>query len=112
VRCLLGAGLTGSLDCLLAAEEVAAEVGLATLLARVRWALEAHGVTRPDPPPPAEPSPPEREVLTLVAAGLSTPRIAARLGLTRPEIEARVRSAMAKLGARTRIEAGLRVAGG
>jgi DNA-binding CsgD family transcriptional regulator len=111
VRCLLGAGLAGSVDCLLAAEEVAAEIGLTTLLGRVRWALEAHGITRP-PPPPVELPAAEREVLALVGVGLSTPRIAGRLGLRRAEVEARVRSAMAALGARTRTEAALRAAGG
>jgi DNA-binding NarL/FixJ family response regulator len=111
VRCLLGAGLAGSVDCLLAAEEVAADTGLTTLLGRVRWALEAQGIHR-RPPPPVELPASEREVLALVGAGLSTPRIAARLGLTRAEVEARVRSAMATLGARTRTEAALRAAGG
>ena len=111
VRCLLGAGLAGSVDCLLAAEEVAAETGLTTLLGRVRWALEAQGIHR-RPPPPVELPASGREVLALVGAGLSTPRIAARLGLTRAEVEARVRSAMAALGARTRTEAALRAAGG
>ncbi len=111
VRCLLGAGLAGSVDCLLAAEQVAAETGLATLLGRVRWALEAHGISRP-PPPPVELSAAEREVLALVGVGLSTPRIAARLALTRVEVEARVRSAMRALGVRTRTEAALRAAGG
>jgi DNA-binding CsgD family transcriptional regulator len=111
VRCLLGAGLAGSVDCLLAAEQIAAKTGLVTLLGRVRWALEAHGITRP-PPPPVELPPAEREVLTLVGAGLSAPRIAARLGLTPAEVETRVRSAMATLGALTRTEAALRVAGG
>jgi DNA-binding CsgD family transcriptional regulator len=111
VRCLLGAGLAGSVDCLLDAEEVAAEIGLTALLGRVRWALEAHGITRP-PPPPVELPAGEREVLALVGAGLSTPRIAGRLGLTRAEVEARVRSAMTALGARTRTEAALRAAAG
>jgi DNA-binding CsgD family transcriptional regulator len=111
VRCLLGAGLAGSVDCLLAAEQVAAESGLTTLLGRVRWALEAHGISRP-PLPPVELPASAREVLTLVGVGLSTPRIAARLGLTRAEVEARVRSAMAALGVRTRTEAALRAAGG
>jgi DNA-binding CsgD family transcriptional regulator len=109
VRCLLGAGLTGSVDCLHAAEEVAAEAGLVTLLGRIRWALEAHGITRPDAPP-AELSTREREMLTLVGAGLSVPRIAARLGLTRSAAEAAIRSGMAALGVRTRTEAAMRAA--
>ena len=78
----------------------------------MRLALEAHGITRPPPPPPVELSAAEREVLALVGVGLSTPRIAARLALTRVEVEARVRSAMRALGARTRTEAALRAAGG
>jgi DNA-binding CsgD family transcriptional regulator len=110
VRCLLGAGLAGSVDCLLTAEEVAEDTGLATLLGRVRWALEAHGITRASTPPAELPAA-EREVLALVGAGLSTPRIAGRLGLARAEVEARVRSAMDTLGARTRTEAALRAVG-
>jgi DNA-binding NarL/FixJ family response regulator len=90
---------------------VAAETGLATLLGRVRWALEAHGIARP-PAPRAALSPAERDVLELVGAGLSTSRVAGRLGLTRAEVEARVRSAMAALAVRTRTEAALRAAGG
>jgi len=111
VRCLLGAGLAGSVDCLLDAEDVAARAGLTTLLGRVRAALEAYGITRPPPPPVALPAA-EREVLALVGAGLSTLRIAHRLELTRAEVEARVRSAMTALGARTRTEAALRAAAG
>jgi hypothetical protein len=46
VRCLLGAGLAGSVDSLLAAEELAEASGLATLLGRVRAGLRAQGVPR------------------------------------------------------------------
>ncbi|HST67793.1 MAG TPA: ATP-binding protein, partial [Mycobacteriales bacterium] len=46
VRCLLGAGLAGSVEPLLAAEQLATEAGLAVLLGRVRRALRAHGVNR------------------------------------------------------------------
>jgi hypothetical protein len=110
VRCLLGAGLAGSVDCLLAAEEVAADTGLTTLLGRVRWAWR-----RGHPPPPAAAG---------GAAGVRAggARAGRRGALDAPdrrptradpgEVEARVRSAMATLGAGTRTEAALRAAGG
>jgi len=47
----------------------------------------------------------EREVLGLVAAGHSSGRIAASLGLSCRTIEAHVRAAMSKLGASTRAHA-------
>ena len=50
----------------------------------------------------------EHEVLALVAAGQSSRRIADRLGLTTNTVETYVRSAMTKLGARTRTEAAVR----
>lgn len=110
VRCLLGAGLAGSVDALLAAEQLAAEAGLAALLGRVRRALRAHGVTRRPTERAGGLSPREREVLALVGAGLSTRRIAELLGVTRHTAETYVKSGMAKLGARTRTEAAVRAA--
>ena len=47
----------------------------------------------------------EVEVLLLVADGLSTPDIAARLRVARSTVDTLVRSARQKLGARTRREA-------
>jgi DNA-binding CsgD family transcriptional regulator len=110
VRCLLGAGLAGSVDSLLAAEQLAAAAGLATLLGRVRRALRVHGVARRPTERAGGLSPREREVLALVGAGLSTRRIAELLGVTRHTAETYVKSGMAKLGARTRTEAAVRAA--
>lgn len=47
----------------------------------------------------------EYEVLRLVAVGKSNPEIAADLGLTRNTIKTYLQTAMAKLGARNRVEA-------
>ena len=47
----------------------------------------------------------ERDVLTLASEGLTSGEIAARLGLGRSTVETHVRSAMKKLGARTRAQA-------
>jgi DNA-binding NarL/FixJ family response regulator len=52
----------------------------------------------------------EREVLRLVAGGLASPQIAARLGVARCTVDSQVRSAMDKLGARSRVEAAARAA--
>jgi DNA-binding CsgD family transcriptional regulator len=110
VRCLLGAGLAGPLEPLLAAEQLAEAAGLAALLGRVRRALRVHGVTRRPTARAGELSPREHEVLALVGEGLSTRRIAELLGVTRHTAETHVRSGMAKLGARTRTEAAVRAA--
>jgi len=47
----------------------------------------------------------ERETLELVGAGLTSVEIAGRLGVTRLTVDSFVRSAMARLGASTRVEA-------
>jgi DNA-binding CsgD family transcriptional regulator len=112
VRALLGAGETdrpGAVEALLLAEQLADEAGLAVLLGRVRRALRRHGVAR-RPPKPAEGglSPREFQVMALVADGQSSRRIADRLGLTTNTVETYVRSAMVKLGAKTRTEAAVR----
>lgn len=106
VRALLGADDPESL---LLAERLADEAGLAVLLGRIRRALRRHGVVRrPTESSPAGLSPREYEVMALVAAGQSSRRIADRLGLTTNTVETYVRSAMGKLGARTRTEAAVR----
>ncbi|HEX3816573.1 MAG TPA: LuxR C-terminal-related transcriptional regulator [Mycobacteriales bacterium] len=112
VRALLGAGETDrpeAVEALLLAEQLADEAGLAVLLGRVRRALRRHGVAR-RPPKPGEGglSPREYEVMALVADGQSSRRIADRLGLTTNTVETYVRSAMVKLGAKTRTEAAVR----
>ena len=47
----------------------------------------------------------EREVMRLVATGLTSREIALNLGLARSTIESVVRSAMMKLDAKTRVQA-------
>jgi DNA-binding NarL/FixJ family response regulator len=56
-------------------------------------------------PAVADLSPPEREVLDLVAAGLSDAEIAARLNLDAAAVGEHVQRVLAKLGARDRIHA-------
>ena len=51
----------------------------------------------------------EREVLTLVSAGVASREIAERLGISRATVESHVRSAMSKVGARSRLQAALLV---
>jgi DNA-binding NarL/FixJ family response regulator len=53
----------------------------------------------------------EREVLTLVAAGVASREIGARLGISQATVESHVRSAMSKVGARSRVHAALLLAG-
>jgi len=53
----------------------------------------------------------ERQVLEAVAAGRRDAAIAAKLGIAPSTVAALLRSAMAKLGARTRVEAVARLAG-
>jgi DNA-binding NarL/FixJ family response regulator len=52
----------------------------------------------------------EREVLTLVSAGVASREIAERLGISRATVESHVRSAMSKVGARSRLHAVLLLA--
>ncbi len=52
----------------------------------------------------------EREVLVLVSAGVASREIAARLGISRATVESHVRSAMYKVGARSRVHAVLLLA--
>jgi len=47
----------------------------------------------------------EQEVMQLVAAGLTSRDIAGRLGVSSSTVESTVKSAMVKLGARTRAQA-------
>lgn len=49
--------------------------------------------------------PEEREVLELLARGYDNRAIAAQLGITYPAVGGHVRSVIAKLGARSRVEA-------
>ncbi|MGI8869246.1 MAG: helix-turn-helix transcriptional regulator, partial [Mycobacteriales bacterium] len=93
------------------AERIATEGGLAVLAGRARRELRRRGalVDQPERPAPGADehglSGREREVIDLVAQGQSSRRIAERLGLTSHTVESYVKSAMQKLGARTRTEA-------
>ncbi len=115
VRCLI-ASAAGKADddavpVLREAERLAAETGLDLLAGRARRELRRHGVTVVAPPARALAvdshglSRREREVIDLAAAGQPSRRIAERLGLTPHTVESYVKSAMIKLGARTRTEA-------
>jgi DNA-binding CsgD family transcriptional regulator len=57
------------------------------------------------PSPPHRLTPREREMLTLLAQGLSATEIARRLVISRETVKSHVRNAMLKLGARTRTQA-------
>jgi DNA-binding CsgD family transcriptional regulator len=54
----------------------------------------------------------ERQVLELVAAGVRDDDIAGRLQIAASTVAMLLRSSMAKLGARTRVEAAARAVGG
>jgi DNA-binding NarL/FixJ family response regulator len=92
---------------LLELEERAEATGLIPLVARIRRTLRKAGVRRSAPrarngvPLTAR----EREVMRLVATGLTSREIALNLGLARSTIESVVRSAMTKLDAKTRVQA-------
>jgi DNA-binding CsgD family transcriptional regulator len=95
---------------LLEAEARAAQQRAVVLGARVRRSLRQAGLGRRGRPrgrraAPGSLSPREAEVLSLVGQGLSSSQVALRLGVARSTVDAQVRSAMRKLGARTRIEA-------
>ena len=80
--------------------------GWAPLLAAVRRSLRARGVRRTAPRGRAgEVTLREREVLDLIAEGLSTDAVAARLGVTPSTVAALVSSARARLGASNRWQA-------
>ena len=112
VRCLLAAGLAApdaeqAVPVLLAAEKYAEHAGLTVLLGRVHRALRRFSVRRARAERGASTAltAREREVLSLVAAGEPTRRIAGQLGISRETVETHVRAGMRKLGARTRTEA-------
>ncbi|HZT93087.1 MAG TPA: LuxR C-terminal-related transcriptional regulator [Gaiellaceae bacterium] len=92
-------------DELLELERRVARHGMEPILARVRRSLAARDRGRGAAGSPQELSLREQEVLELVAGGLTSGQIAERLGLARSTVETHVRGAMAKLGARTRLQA-------
>lgn len=91
-------------------EDLVAEAGgadLPPLLARARASLRLLGASGSSPTAqhPSGLTEREVEVLLLVADGLSTPEISARLRVARSTVDTLVRTARRKLGARTRREA-------
>ncbi len=70
-------------------------------------AVHLEAVTRPadQMPPPPPLSPREREVLSLVARGLTTTRIARRLGMQPSTVRTHMEHVRDKLGVRTRAQA-------
>jgi DNA-binding CsgD family transcriptional regulator len=96
-----------ALEHLLVLEERAQSRGLEPLLRRVRRSLRLTGVHRSASSRRENGGVTgrEREVLTLVAAGLTSVEIARQLGLARSTVDAQIRSAMHKTGATSRIQA-------
>jgi DNA-binding CsgD family transcriptional regulator/tetratricopeptide (TPR) repeat protein len=121
LRCLWGAGEAARLngfeararDRFLEVERRSSELGLLPLAVRARRSLRQVGVavaparSRGD----GTLTPREKEVLTLVAEGLTSTEIARRLGVARSTVETQVASAKAKLGAQTRLHAAALSAG-
>ncbi len=84
-------------------------VGWVTFLTRVEGLLQAppggRRLQAPKHDAPGPLTPREHDVLSLVADGLTSRRIAERLGVSPATVESHVRAAMQKLGTRTRAEA-------
>jgi DNA-binding CsgD family transcriptional regulator len=115
IRCLIAAGLHDTdpdraVPALLAAEDLATRTGLVVLAGRARRALRRHHIRRDTRSTRSgtELTGRERDVLTLVAAGEPTRRIAGQLGISTETVDTHIRAAMRKLGARTRTEAAAR----
>ena len=121
LRCLWGAAVAalrvGALqrarERLLGVEARAQRHGYRPLLARVRPALRQTGVRRTAGRQPGASglTSREREVLELVARGLSSREIGTRIGVEAATVDSQVKSAMRKLGVRSRARAALSVAG-
>jgi DNA-binding CsgD family transcriptional regulator len=87
-------------------ERLAEDAGYVAVVARVERSLRRVGVRRSAPRAPAgELSEREREILALVARGLSNAQIARQLGLSRATISDHIADASSKLGARNRAQA-------
>ncbi|MDQ3609526.1 MAG: LuxR C-terminal-related transcriptional regulator, partial [Actinomycetota bacterium] len=99
---------------LIAVEARAQQHGFTALLGRIRRSLRGAGVPRPSPrgAPVGRLTHREHEVLRHVAAGKTSVRIAAELGISAATVDAHVRSAVRKLGARGRRHAALLAARG
>lgn len=57
--------------------------------------------------PEERPTRDERRLMVLLAEGLTDERVAAKLGWSRRTLDRRLRAAMTKLGARSRLQAGV-----
>jgi DNA-binding CsgD family transcriptional regulator len=97
----------GACRLLLEVEERATELRLAPVLTRTRRSLRLCGLRRSSAAARAQESvtPREREVLELVASGATSREIGLRLGVSPLTVDGLVKSAKAKLGARTRRQA-------
>ncbi len=118
VRCLLAEGdhqndSAAAVRALATAESLADGAGLVVLAGRARRGLRRHRVhrdvrgARTDGVALTER---EEVVLGLVAEGSPTRRIAGQLGVSAETVETHIKTAMRKLGARTRTEAAARAA--
>jgi DNA-binding CsgD family transcriptional regulator len=97
-----------AVDRLLAAEARVTQLGMVPLLGRIHRSLRAAGVRRTAPRARDRSqllTDREREVLQLVAAGLTNAEIAARLSVSRHTVLSQIASASAKLGATSRTHA-------
>jgi DNA-binding CsgD family transcriptional regulator len=103
----LGGDRPGAIERLEAAEAAASELSAALFLARIQRSLRAAGQRRSARRSErrAGLTDRERQVLELVAAGLTNAQIATRLGITQRTVIALVASASAELGAANRSHA-------
>ena len=94
---------------LLKVEAEAERIGLMPLLGRIRRSLREVGIRRTSEraAPTGKLTAREQEVMALVADGLASADIAARLGIARSTVETQVGSATRKLGARNRRHAAM-----
>jgi DNA-binding CsgD family transcriptional regulator len=102
------AGAADAVDRLLGAEARAAALGMVPLLGRIHRSLRAAGVRRAAPRVKGGSqllTGRERQVLQLVAGGLTNAEIAGRLGVSRHTVVSQISSASAKLGASSRTQA-------
>jgi DNA-binding CsgD family transcriptional regulator/tetratricopeptide (TPR) repeat protein len=122
IRCRWAAGeaarrgsMPDAVDRLSDAEARAKESGMIPLLGRIHRSLRAAGVRRVAPRARDRSqllTEREREVLQLVAAGLTNAGIAARLSVSRHTVVSQIASACAKLGATGRAQAAVLVSRG
>jgi NarL family two-component system response regulator LiaR len=110
VTAALQAGAIGYLLKNVSADELAdairaAAAGRPTLAPEAAQVLIQQATRPPGPPPGADLSSREREILALMAQGLNNPDIAAQLDIGRATVKFHVSNILAKLGASSRTEA-------